>query len=318
MILDGLADPSSSLYRSVPATQPGPDSRPAPSLERLFRGRTRTPWRHLVSQIAPRTNRPHLRQDPSAARRRSHFVAFFLLIGLTFATVASAYTVVLKDGSTMTATQKYEVRGEWAYIDLISGTTTRIPVSEINVEKTNQMNSANYGSAKVIDGREERPLSFGEAPPQTLEDVLRRRQQGQQRQASRSNRDNVAMTAAGYPDLVSLRRVPVEDESLLRAVRAALADQGIQAEIYRGTRDSTVFLDMVADHEDAVFEALDGSAKAFETVKESHGSLSAFQLLMRTTSRSRSGQFELSSENVSLLTQKRMSLPDFFLQYVQF
>ena len=58
-------------------------------------------------------------------------IAFALAAG-----PALAYTVYLKDGSKIVASEKYKVRGEKAIVKLTNGTETMLPLAEIDVART--------------------------------------------------------------------------------------------------------------------------------------------------------------------------------------
>src|SRR5690606_33186564 len=78
-------------------------------------------------------------------------VALALLAALLLAVPASAYIVVMKDGSTITAAEAYEVRGDKAIITLPSGAVTQIDLDEIDQEETKQVNARGYGDAELVD-----------------------------------------------------------------------------------------------------------------------------------------------------------------------
>ena len=70
--------------------------------------------------------------------RRSLTLTVLLVLGL--AIPAHAYTIYLKDGSTLIAKEKYRVEEGKAIITLQNGTQTFIDASEIDVARTERTN----------------------------------------------------------------------------------------------------------------------------------------------------------------------------------
>ena len=70
--------------------------------------------------------------------------ALLALLGLLAAAslllATAAYTIVLKDGSTLVAKEKYTVQNGRAIITLLNGTQTFVPADRIDVKRTEQAN----------------------------------------------------------------------------------------------------------------------------------------------------------------------------------
>jgi len=99
-------------------------------------------------------------------------VLFILLVlsvlgGAASLRAASSYTVVLKDGSTIIAKEKYRIEGSRAIITLLNGTQTFVRADQIDIAKTDAANRGSYGSAVVIPGS---PQDVGTPPAQIQKD----------------------------------------------------------------------------------------------------------------------------------------------------
>src|SRR5689334_16738430 len=63
-----------------------------------------------------------------------------------------AYTIYLKDGSSIEAREKYTVQGNTAVIIMTNGSQSRLPMSQIDVARTQSGNASDFGSATVLRG----------------------------------------------------------------------------------------------------------------------------------------------------------------------
>src|ERR1044071_7367678 len=65
---------------------------------------------------------------------------------------AHAYVIYLKDGSTIEAREKYKVQGNTAVIIMTNGSESTLPMSQIDVARTQSANASDFGSATVLRG----------------------------------------------------------------------------------------------------------------------------------------------------------------------
>ena len=122
----------------------------------------------------------------------------FLTVLILFGQAALAsYTVVLKDGTLIVATEKYEVQGDRALIQRENGTPTTVRLTEIDVERTEEYNSKRtLRGAVVVEGATTRSIELGEAPPMNLNEALKR--QKQRERAREEAPERMVKTSAGY------------------------------------------------------------------------------------------------------------------------
>lgn len=242
-----------------------------------------------------------------------------LVILCLLASAAQAYTIWLKDGSKLDANAKYRVEGDRAFVTLLNGTTTTLPLSAIDVERTEEYNTRDYGQALVVEGNKTRPLTMKEAPPMTLNEALERQKQRERARKEEPKETQIIKTAAGYNDLTRLQRRPFRESELAARVAQELRVAGLRDfEIHQGTTEDRIFLQLQTNNEKEVFQALRVSANTYELVKKMDGSVEALEVLMMTATKNRAGQFLLNHENTPLLVNQKMSVSDFFVEFVQF
>lgn len=251
--------------------------------------------------------------------------AFALLLLLVSSSPATAYTLFLKDGSQVLCQQKYTVQGDRVLVVLESGQTTAYRLGDVDIPRTDEFNRNNTGNAVVLDGREIRPLEPAgpSAADRELSDLIRERRASgatvsSARDPVRRTQTELRRTAAGYIDLSSIQRRPLENRDVAEALDLALRKQDISAfEIFQGTTPDAVFLEVTADSKTAVFRALQGVARIHQSLGAGYG-LSSFELLLQTSNRGRAGQFILDSSDAALLASESAPVAEFFLENVQY
>lgn len=256
---------------------------------------------------------------------RAFRIALAALLLLAVAAPATAYIIVLEDGSRLVADREYEVRGSKAIITLPNGTTTSIDAKEIDREATIKANKEGYGTAVVIEGndtREVRPKETAEKPPQpTLSELASRgssRLEPHRRQP-RTESGPVRRTAAGFADLAALDRRRYGNLEIAAEIQRVFRGQGVdQIELYQGTKPDRPFAEITAGSEASVFRALTVAAAALLAVHESHPGMAALELLLTTPARERAGQFVLTPDSARQLVAGEVEVAEFFVEHVQF
>lgn len=254
----------------------------------------------------------------------------YLVFSCLLATPVLGYIVFLKDGSQVQTKEKYRIEGDQAVLVLPSGTETSISADEIDIAKTEEVNTVSYGTATLIEGVgvEELP-----APPvvvedrQTLSDLARQRRD--LTSAPETVREVVAVpdpggnlprTAAGYVDLSSLPRRDLEDRDVQMELVRYLTSQGFdRVVVYQGTAPSHPLLEITVNSEGMVFQALRESANLLNQMRERFpDQVEALDLYLTTENQQRAGQFILGAEQARDLTSGAISPESFFLRYVEF
>jgi hypothetical protein len=264
-------------------------------------------------------------------RTSLRFMALLGLLALvaSAALAASGYIVYLKDGSTVAAKEKYKVDKQGrAIITLLNGTQTFIPLAQVDVAKTDQMNRDGYGSAVVIPGS---PQDVTPAPAQpqkdrTLADLIKSREAaprelpGSRREKATPTPGRLMKTKAGYNDLSTLPPKPYPHAEIATELQQFFRGQGLEeVEIYEGTQSDRPLLEITTNSEGSVFKALSTAANALLHVRDLYpNKVEALELLMTMPNRERAGQFVLTPDQASELAAKTVDIASFFVHNVQF
>lgn len=248
------------------------------------------------------------------------------LIAVLAAGPLAAYTIFLKDGSTIQAKGKYRIEGNRAYIVLPNGTDSFIDVRQIDVKRTEEANKSDYGGNAVILQEAAPPRDGTQATPRQrrLSDVIATRGAelpGPQRDAVKpAPTETVVKGRSGSSDFTSIPRRAYEPPEIAGEIRQFFLGQGIgEVMVYAGTRPSHPLVQVTVGTENAVFKGLAVGANAVLHIRDRYpGKVDAFELLLVTSAGERGGQFVLTPEMASQLVAKKVQLAAFFVENVQF
>lgn len=257
--------------------------------------------------------------------RRVGLAALLSMTALLAAGPLAAYTIYLKDGSTVQAKGKYRIEGNRAYIVLANGTQSFIDAREIDVKRTDAANKADYGGNAVILQEAAPPTDGTKAlPPQRrLSDVIAKRGSelpGPQREPVKVAPVDAVKTKSGNPDFTTLPRRMYEPAEIANEIRQFFLGQGVsEVIIYTGTQPSHPLVQVTVGTENGVFKGLAVGANAVLHIRDRFpGKVDAFDLLLVTATGERGGQFVLTPEMASQLVAKKVQLASFFVENVQF
>jgi hypothetical protein len=248
-----------------------------------------------------------------------------------------AYVIYLKDGSSVEAREKYTVRGNTALIVLPNGSQTTLPLAQIDVARTQSGNASDFGSATVLRGPAAAPApaatprqaSLGELaaqrrnqslppkPPQRAENAPFPTSNAA---AAEAPKGGLSHTLAGNVDFLRVPRTPAARMQLATTVGELLRSHGVNnVGIYEGSQPGRLLLEVVANSEGAVFQAIAGAAQSMLELeaKQPHA-VDAFELFLATDNRQRAGQFLITAERAQELASKKLDLTAFYLKYVEF
>ncbi len=251
--------------------------------------------------------------------------ALLSILALLAAGPLAAYTIYLKDGSTIQAKGKYRIEGTRAYIVLPNGTQSFIDARQIDVKRTEAANQADYGGNAVIL-QDAAPSTDGTKPPppqRRLSDVIAKRGAelpGPQRDPVKATPLDSVKTKSGNPDFTTRPRRMYEPPEIAGEIRQFFLGQGVsEVTIYAGTRPSHPLVQVTVGTENGVFKGLAVGANAVLHIRDRYpGKVDAFDLLLVTSAGERGGQFVLTPEMASQLVAKKVQLAAFFVENVQF
>lgn len=254
------------------------------------------------------------------------------LAALLWAGPLLAYTIYLKDGSSLQAKEKYKVVGERALITLPNGNQTFLALKQIDAARTEQANQEDYGSAVVINDNRPQTPNPALQPQPSLTDLIhdkapaprelppaRRTKPGQAPTTPTASPSTLLKTKAGFSDLSSLARKPYSQGDVVSELQQFFHGQGVEeVEIYQGTQGDRPLVEVTTNSEGAVFRALAVAATALLHVREQHPKVTAFELLLMTPGRERAGQFVLTPQNATDIVSRNVEVSAFYLNNVQF
>jgi hypothetical protein len=247
--------------------------------------------------------------------------------GLLAAGPLLAYTIYLKDGSSIQAKEKYRVVNGRAIILLLNGTQSFVDADKIDVRRTEEANRVDYGGNAVIIQTPQAPAPPPPTQDRKLSDLVASRGDSQLElpQARRSGpgpQEDTrarARTKAGFQDLSTLARKPYAQLEVAADIQAFLRSQGVdEVEIYQGTEANRPLLEFSTPSEAVVFRSLQVAANALLHVRDTQPKVTGFELLMTTPDRQRAGQFVLTPELAAELAAKSLEVSTFYLRNVQF
>lgn len=252
-------------------------------------------------------------------RTKLALVSVFAL--LVAAVAHAAFTVYLKDGSTLQARQPYTVDGETAIIVLENGTSASLPLAEIDVELTRRSNEGGLAGAKVL--RDGRFVEMTDAEPQPP----RRESLGSMistgRAVATAGSPDAPAAAAGSRDegtaAAAPARRPYADEALTRAIHEAFTELQVeQVEVLEGAEGAPL-LEVVADTEAAVFRGLRVAARVLAAVRAARpNQVPAFDLHFLTAQGQEAGTFRMTPEQADDLDERRLDPSEYYVRHVQF
>lgn len=247
-------------------------------------------------------------------------LARLLVLGLVSAVSAhAAYTVYLKDGSSLQASRPYTVEGETAIIILENGTRAAMPLAEIDVERTKRSNQGGLSGAKVLqDGRfvelEETPR---EAPARETLGTMISSGRATATAAPHDEPDTTAEAATGERSEPALR--PYSDEALTEAIHKAFAELQVEEmEVFQGAGGAPL-LQVVADSESSLFRGLRVAARVLVAVRAARpGEVPAFDLHFLTPQGQEGGSFRMTPEQAEALDSRSLEPSEYYVRNVQF
>ena len=240
---------------------------------------------------------------------------------------AAGYAIYLKDGSRIVAKQKYTIDKGRAIIILLNGTQTFVPLSQLDVKRTEDANKEGYGGALVLPGTPQDVGPSTAQPPKekTLSDLVASREAvprelpGSKRERTETS-GGIARTKAGFVDFATVARKPYPNSEVTAELQQFFHGQGTEEmEIYQGTRPDQPLLEITTNSEGSVFKALTTAANALLHIRDAFPNrVVAFELLLTTPERERAGQFVLTPEMATDLVSKKVEVTAFFIKHVQF
>jgi len=229
-----------------------------------------------------------------------------LVLLLTFAPVALAYNIVLKNGSILFAREKYTVKANKAIITLQNGTVVSYDLDQIDVPGTEQYNKENSGNVIALEtgGDRAAPTPQLTAPPSTtLQDIIRKRKMTLGTAPPKKDQGD------GGPS--SFQSVEPAIEQTFRRILDGASITQYRLATYRGK----VRLLATTNTEEAVFNTLAATARALSDLAK-NGKEMNVDIVLTTSSGDSGGTFEMSPDQARQIVNGNISTADYFLRNV--
>jgi len=249
----------------------------------------------------------------------------------------AAYTIYLKDGSSVQAREKYKVQGDTALIVLPNGSRTTLALAQIDVGRTESGNASDFGSATVVRGPTAGPAPAATPRKPTLGELAAEHRNQSLPPPPPRRPANAPVTAsaaaaaeapkgapnrtpAGNVDFLRSPRTQVTRIQLATSIGELLRAHGVaNVGIFEGTQPRRLLLEVTANSEGAVFQAIAGTAQALLDLEAKQpNAVEGLELFIATDHRQRAGQFLITAERARELVGKQLDLTAFYLKYVEF
>jgi len=239
----------------------------------------------------------------------------------------AAYTIYLKDGSRLIATEKYTISGDHALIKLQNGTVTTIKASEIDTARTETANKGNYGTAVVLEGSKIQDTPAPPPPPEKgLSDLIAAKAAGPRAlpEVKRPEPADAAplvagKTPGGFVDFTTMAHTPLPVETTAE-IQRLFYEHGLRdLAVWRGTKPDRVLVQVTVTSEATTFKAIAIAAKILDAFQKQHRTdITAIELSLPASQGGRAGQFLLTAEQAADLLANKLEISTYFVDNVQF
>lgn len=227
----------------------------------------------------------------------------------------SGYVVVLKNGHRIRAREALKIEGRNAWITLVTGTLTSLPLDQVDLVATERYNQLGLGDALIIDeltGDTPVPTS---TPRISLGEYVDLDVEG-------NPYLGVAITPTATPTPgIRLQTVSYQDQRVDRAFTQAFEDRHFY--VYRtsaGTRPGFYFVQAVTDSQKQVFEALKVITESYVLIDRLDTELApeAVEIELLSSQGKAAGTFRIDVETARKLAEERVSVEQFYVDHVIF
>lgn len=242
--------------------------------------------------------------------RKLLLVVAVLVVG---ASVADAvYVVYLKNGKRVVAREKFQVKGKMAVVTLKNGAVVSLPLDQVDLVKTEKINSMGLGDAELLALGEEGP------PPPTPTPTPAMTTLGKLRgEVARPTGEAARPTPT--PSIL-WREAPFSDKGVDRTFQEGLERYHLY--LYRtsqGSRPEYFFVE-VRVGEKEVPKALEAVCVTYHLLRQSAAARApeAVELRLVDDSGREAGLFRIGPEEAAQLAEGKITPDEFFLKYVLF
>ncbi len=215
------------------------------------------------------------------------------------------YTIILKDGTTYRAQDKWKVvENGQAVVTLVSGTQIKFDARLIDVHRTEETNRLGLGDARLI--KVEDPAPASETPQRSLGSITTLKKDDRDRNPAATENPQRAATAPSSPTGSRLGK------EILGKFERAYDNVGLFGATVEPLNTNELKIAVTTNNEDEVFKAI--SATAF-LVANLPG-IEQVTLLMSTLNGGSAGKFQMSRGDAKALSDKHINWQSYYVQKV--
>jgi hypothetical protein len=225
---------------------------------------------------------------------------------------AAAYVVVLKNGASYAAKEKWTVVNGKALVKLENGQMLQLDPSLIDVAKSEQMTKVGMASASVVDLNPNMPQRPKAPQGASLGTAIKLRPKTDPSKPA---------TGKGSTPVAAAVPAPVQAGSLASEViekfERAYENDGIFESKVSATSEHNFHVELTVDTEDRVFGALSTtSAMIVRNAFVEGARIDMVELFMKTTTGGAAGRFQMTRADAEALLNKSIKREDYFISKV--
>ncbi|MCS7183263.1 MAG: hypothetical protein NZ869_09180 [Thermoanaerobaculum sp.] len=224
----------------------------------------------------------------------------------------AVYVVYLKNGKRVVAREKYQVKGKLAIVTLKNGSVVSLPLEQINVEKTEKINSLGLGDAELLALGEEGPPPPTPTPTPAMTTIGRLR-------GDIAKPTGEAAKPTPTPG-IRLGDKPYPDKGVDRAFQEGLERYHLY--LYRtslGTRPQYLYVEVQVSEKE-VPKALEAVCMTYHLLHQSAPERAPERVELRLLNEAgrEAGVFRIAPEAAAELATGKLTPDEFFLRHVIF
>lgn len=232
------------------------------------------------------------------------FLTIFIIAAFVTIPAFAEYTVVLRDGTSYKAKEKWKVVDGQALITLESGTQISLDPRLIDVERTDQANTLGIGDARLINVEKKAPRE--PTQQRSLGSVTNLRRDS-------ANATPGSKTPSGGQPPIPVGESDISKDTISKFQRA-YDNVGLFDAKVGPVAPETLKVSLTANSEDEVFKAISATAFLLSNLDE----VAQVQLFMATLTGGSAGKFEMTRDDAKALNGKHINWHSYYVQKVIF
>lgn len=221
---------------------------------------------------------------------------------------AAGYIVVLKNGTSYAAKEKWTVVKGKAIVKLENGQSLQLDPALIDVAKSEQMTKIGTAGASIVDLNPNMPQTSTAPRQPSIGTAIKLRPKTD---ASQTSRNTAAAPTAVIVPAGSLTAEVIDK------FKRAYENDGIFETSVSSTGNDTLRVELTVDTEERVFGAISTTAAMIVRNAFVEGAkIDVVELFMKTTTGGAAGRFQMSRADAEALMNKKVKREEYFISKV--